>query len=73
MHVLIIGGGIVGLVIAQGCRENGIPFTVFEQDEKGSREQGWAVTLHWCLPSLERTIGPVLSALVPGVNNTEHT
>lgn len=43
MHVLIVGAGIVGLTIAQGCRENGIPFTIFERDEKGSRAQGWAL------------------------------
>lgn len=63
--VLIIGGGIVGLTIAQGCRENGIPFEIFERDQKGERAQGWALTLHWCLRSLERTIGPELTALLP--------
>jgi 2-polyprenyl-6-methoxyphenol hydroxylase-like FAD-dependent oxidoreductase len=65
--VLIIGAGIVGLTIAQGLRENGIPFAIFERDEKGARAQGWALTLHWCLRSLERTIGPKLTALLPTV------
>ncbi|RDW76089.1 FAD protein [Coleophoma crateriformis] len=63
--VLIAGAGIVGLTIAQGCLNNGIPFEIFERDQKGSRAQGWALTLHWCLRSLERTIGPKLSALLP--------
>ena len=68
MHVLIAGAGIVGLTIAQGCRENGIPFTIFERDQAGSRAQGWALTLHWCLRSLERTIGPKLTELLPTVS-----
>lgn len=67
--VLIIGAGIVGLTIAQGCRENGIPFEIFERDKGGSRSQGWALTFHWCLPSLERTIGARLAALLPTVGS----
>lgn len=69
LKVLIIGGGIVGLTVAQGCRENGIPFEIFERDIKGSRAQSWALTLHWCLRSLERTIGERLTALLPTVNH----
>ncbi|KAH8646774.1 hypothetical protein BX600DRAFT_155724 [Xylariales sp. PMI_506] len=65
MHVMIAGGGIVGLTIAQGCRENGIPYTVYERDLEGERSQGWSITLHWCLQALERTIGPQRSARLP--------
>ncbi|KAF7541892.1 hypothetical protein G7054_g221 [Neopestalotiopsis clavispora] len=65
MHVLIAGGGIVGLTIAQGCRENGIPYTVFERDTDESRRHGWALTLHWVLDALERTIGPERAAKLP--------
>lgn len=87
MKVLIAGGGIVGLTIAQGCRENGIPYELFERDTEGnstqkfiseptrtnlfclgSRSQGWALTLHWCLNSLERTIGEDRKAKLPGVS-----
>ncbi|KUI61553.1 Zeaxanthin epoxidase, chloroplastic [Cytospora mali] len=57
LHVLIIGGGIVGLTIAQGCHRNGISYTVYEQEEPDSIRQGWALTLHWCMKALERTIG----------------
>lgn len=35
MKVLIVGGGIVGLTIAQGCRENGISYELFERDVEG--------------------------------------
>ncbi|KAI1773839.1 FAD/NAD(P)-binding domain-containing protein [Hypoxylon cercidicola] len=62
IHVLIAGGGIVGLTIAQGCRENGISYRVFERDMEDDRRQGWALTLHWCLNSLKRTIGPKAGA-----------
>ncbi|KAG4026286.1 hypothetical protein MFRU_042g00150 [Monilinia fructicola] len=65
LKVLIVGAGIVGLTLAQGCRENGIEFEIVERDETGKRAQGWAITLHWCLRSLERTIGERLSELIP--------
>ncbi|OTB09713.1 hypothetical protein K445DRAFT_71787 [Daldinia sp. EC12] len=76
MHVLICGGGIVGLTIAQGCRENGIPYTVFEKSIEGNLRQGWALTLHWCLSALKRTIGPratsrISDALVDGSLNSD--
>ncbi|KUJ14224.1 FAD/NAD(P)-binding domain-containing protein [Mollisia scopiformis] len=68
-EVLIIGAGVVGLTLAQGCREAGIPFRIFEQHELSSeRSQGWSLTLHWSIASLERTIGPQLSALLPQTN-----
>jgi 2-polyprenyl-6-methoxyphenol hydroxylase-like FAD-dependent oxidoreductase len=61
--VFIIGAGVVGLTLAQGCREVGIPFQIYEQQEASTeRNQGWVLTLHWSLNSLERTIGPELSA-----------
>lgn len=44
--VLIVGAGVVGLTLAQGCRENGIDFEIVERDETGKRSQGWAITLH---------------------------
>ncbi|KAI9643624.1 hypothetical protein NHQ30_008246 [Ciborinia camelliae] len=46
LKVLIVGAGIVGLTLAQGCRENGIEFEIVERDERGKRAQGWAITLH---------------------------
>lgn len=69
MHVLIAGSGITGLTLAQGCRQHGIPYTLFEKDPSANaRTQGWSLTLHFGLEPLERTIGPELSNRVPDVS-----
>jgi hypothetical protein len=66
--ILIIGAGIAGLTLAQGCRNAGLPFQIFERYEESSeRSQGWGLSIHWGLRSLERTIGPELSACLPEV------
>lgn len=69
LHVLIAGAGIVGLTIAQGCKKNGIPFTIFERDpDRTSKSQGWALTLHWSLNSLRRTIDEDLAKELSNVS-----
>lgn len=59
MHVVIIGGGIGGLCLAQGLRKAGVSVAVYERDETPtSRAQGFRVhidpqgsmALHDCLP-----------------------
>jgi salicylate hydroxylase len=70
-HVLIIGGGIGGLTLAQGLRQAGIGAAVYERDRTvNDRLQGYRVhisptgslALHECLPShlfdvFDRTCG----------------
>ena len=47
MHVLILGGGLGGLALAQTLRKQGISFEIFERDEnENCRFQGWAIALH---------------------------
>ena len=60
MHVVIIGGGIGGLCLAQGLSKAGISATVYERDQSAAfRHQGYRISLkatgagalHECLPT----------------------
>ena len=59
LHVVIIGGGIGGLALAQGLRKSGVSVAVYERDGTSTdRVQGYRVhinptgsaALHECLP-----------------------
>ncbi|KAJ5124077.1 FAD/NAD(P)-binding domain-containing protein [Penicillium bovifimosum] len=53
MHVLIVGGGLGGLSLAQCLRKQGISFEVFERDANSqSRPQGWAIAIHSIIDQL---------------------
>lgn len=46
LKVLIIGGGIGGLTLAQVLRKGRVNYEIFERDAGGhARVQGWAVAL----------------------------
>ncbi|MBV60141.1 MAG: hypothetical protein CMH65_02445 [Nevskiales bacterium] len=55
--VIIIGAGVVGLTLAHGLANADIPFEIYERDETTtSRDQGWAITLHWALAFLRQLL-----------------
>jgi len=46
MHVLIAGGGLAGLCLAQGLNRAGISCAVFERDPDMHRKQGYRITMN---------------------------
>lgn len=59
LHVIIVGGGIGGLCLAQGLKRNGVSVAVYERDQSpDARLQGYRLNiepmgsraLHACLP-----------------------
>ncbi|KAF2457404.1 monooxygenase [Lineolata rhizophorae] len=54
MHVLVVGAGITGLLIAQGLKKNGIACTVFESEPSAThyRSREWGMSVQWGLPLL---------------------
>ncbi|KIW90881.1 uncharacterized protein Z519_08664 [Cladophialophora bantiana CBS 173.52] len=54
VHVLIIGSGIVGLLIAQGLKKIGISFAIYESELSATtyRPREWGMSVQWGLPML---------------------
>jgi 2-polyprenyl-6-methoxyphenol hydroxylase-like FAD-dependent oxidoreductase len=76
IHVLIVGAGLTGLLLAQGLRKlnaaleaQGLParytFTIYERDESASyRGGGFSLTIHWALQELYEILPEYLSARI---------
>lgn len=73
IHVVIIGAGLGDLCLAQGLRQHGISFDVYERGEAAdSRTQGYRIRIdekgQWALaacltPELNPAVSPDLSHL----------
>jgi len=52
-HVLIIGAGITGLLLAQALKSRGIQFSIHERDHNElCRGGGWGLAIHWAKDDL---------------------
>ncbi|KAF2972369.1 hypothetical protein GQX73_g1144 [Xylaria multiplex] len=66
--IIIIGAGIVGLTLAQGLKQEGIPFQLYERDETlDHRSPGWGITIHWALKALESCLPKDMFARIDNV------
>lgn len=43
--VIIIGGGLAGLLLANGLLKNGVNFRIYERDTRGIRREGYQIRL----------------------------
>lgn len=65
-HVLIIGAGITGLLLAQSLRKEGIAFSVHERDPTPThRGTGWGLALHWALDTFLSLVPQELQGRLP--------
>lgn len=68
--VAIIGGGIGGVALAVACLHRGIPFTLYERDERfDARSQGYGLTLQQASNAI-RGLG--IFHLDGGITSTRH-
>ncbi|KAF2121213.1 FAD-binding domain-containing protein [Lophiotrema nucula] len=59
LPVLIVGGGIVGLTLAQALQKAQIPYQIFERDASAAHAtEGWGLTIHWALRAFESCLPP---------------
>ena len=52
-HVLIIGAGMTGLLLAQALQARNIAFSIYERDPNAHcRGPGWGLAIHWAKDTL---------------------
>lgn len=72
--VIIAGGGLVGLTLAQALERDNIPYKLYERDAGPfSRYGGWGITLHWCVPALRTCLTPEAFEEIRALHNDPRT
>lgn len=46
-HVLIVGAGSTGLLVAQGLKKIGVAFSIFEARPNTNHVRDWSMGFHW--------------------------
>lgn len=68
-HVLIVGAGMTGLLLAQKLKSHGISFTIFERDLSAEhRGAGWGLLIHWALDVFLGLLPQNLREQIPSAN-----
>ncbi|KAI5463845.1 hypothetical protein BGZ63DRAFT_353582 [Mariannaea sp. PMI_226] len=66
LHVIIIGAGITGLVVAQGLKKLGIRYSIFEKEVcLNYRSNEWTMAIHWSLDRLGGILPPEVFGKLP--------
>ncbi|KAM0432843.1 hypothetical protein ACHAPT_004545 [Fusarium lateritium] len=66
LHVIIIGAGITGLIVAQGLKRLGIRYSIFEKEVcLNYRSNEWTMAIHWSLDRLEKIVPPEVFSQLP--------
>ncbi|KAM5347984.1 hypothetical protein ACJ41O_007808 [Fusarium nematophilum] len=66
LHVIIIGAGITGLIVAQGLKRLGICYSIFEKEVcLNYRSNEWTMAIHWSLDRLEKMLPPEVFSQLP--------
>ena len=58
-HIIIIGAGVSGLLLAQALKKNGIAFTIYEAEASATElrnQREWGMSIQWALPLLEKLL-----------------
>ncbi|MCJ1417254.1 hypothetical protein MMC32_003596 [Xylographa parallela] len=70
LHVIIIGAGCTGLLVAHGLKKAGIKFSIFEAESLSDyRPREWSMGIHWALPLLENLLPADLAARLKEAQN----
>jgi NADPH-dependent 2,4-dienoyl-CoA reductase/sulfur reductase-like enzyme len=68
-HVLIVGAGMTGLLLAQKLKSHDISFSIFERDPSADfRGAGWGLAIHWAVDIFLELLPPHLRDQIPQAN-----